>query len=257
MSSIRSPCPPLQLALVGSKRPSGETVSDVGGVAGGASEAVVEVGVVDGARVVLASSGVEGASVAASTAKVALGLGEKLLETVTVDSTSGTITDHLEDHLVAATACRRARAGAVAVVGLHESGVADTVVGGRSANTANALLHHYGKNEAVVDARLGGDRLDGAADGGDLLLGVVDAPAVPDAGVLHGVVVCVPELIEAAPGSVSRPALLDGAVAVVHVVHVGDLTPVQGGSEGGSRQSGRGESKLGKHRDGVVVEVLQ
>lgn len=233
--SIRLPYPPLQLALVGSKRPSGEAVSDVGGVAGSAREAVVEVGVVDGARVVLASSGVEGARVAASTTKVALGLGEKLLETVTVDSTSGTITDHLEDHLIAASACRRARAGAVAVVGLHESGVADTVVGGRSANTANALLHHYGKDEAVVDARLGRDRLDGAADGGDLLLGVVDAPAVPDAGVLHGVVVCVPELIEAAPGSVGRPALLDGAVAVVHVVHVGDLTPVQGGSEGGSR----------------------
>jgi hypothetical protein len=52
-------------------------------------------------------------------------------------------------------------AGSGAVVRLHESWVADAVVGGWGADTTVAFLHHDGEDEARVDAGGCADGLDG------------------------------------------------------------------------------------------------
>jgi hypothetical protein len=118
---------------------------------------------VDATRVVEAGSAVE----------VLIGAGACLVnavgETVAIVRTGGSLADHLGDDT------RRARrlnlagqvrvAGSVAVVALHETWIADTVVGGVDAYAAAGLLEHDGKDEAVVNTSLPGDLLDRVPDG--------------------------------------------------------------------------------------------
>lgn len=60
------------------------------------------------------------------------------------------------------------------IVVRHQSRVFDAVIGGRSTDTPTQLLHNDGQDEAVVDAGLEGDRLDGIIDGADFKAIVVD-----------------------------------------------------------------------------------
>lgn len=148
----------------------------------GACEAVVEVVVVNRARVVQPSSRVVGTSSAASAAKLGLGTGKELLKTVSVNGASGAIADHLNDPVIATATNTSISTSTIAVVGLHKARVANAIVGGRGADTTNRLLHDDSEDEAVVDASLARDLLDSGVDIGNLLLGVVDgAPAVPNA----------------------------------------------------------------------------
>ena len=59
-------------------------------------------------------------------------------------------------------------AGRVAVVVLHQAGVADAEVGRGDADAAAGLLENGGEDEAVVHFGLLGDLLDGVVDGSDL-----------------------------------------------------------------------------------------
>lgn len=64
-------------------------------------------------------------------------------------------------------------AGSSAVVVLHQSWVANSVVCGWSADTAVRFLHYDGEDEACVDASAGGDTVDGGLHRGDFVGGVV------------------------------------------------------------------------------------
>lgn len=233
----------LQGALRVSEGPASEPVSNVSSVAGSASKAVVQVVVVDRAAVVKTSSSI--VSPSATVAKLAGGARKGLLDAITIGSTRGTVTDHEED-LVG-----RARVNAVAaarpVVGLHKTGVEDAVVGSWDTDAALALLHDNGEDEAVVDASLSRDLLDGAVDVVDLLLGVVSAPAVPAAGLLHQGQVGGPELIERAPGLNGGPASTGRAVTLVEGVLVGDGG---GGRSGQVEGAGRGTGSQREGKDG-------
>lgn len=115
----------------------------------------------DGARVVDAGSAVKGGDIAPA------GLVDAVGETVTVVGTSSTLADHLVD------GSRRARvldiaivvAGAGAVVVLHQTGVANTIVGGLNTDTAARLLHDDSQDEAVVNTSGGSSLLDAVPDG--------------------------------------------------------------------------------------------
>ncbi len=91
----------------------------------------------------------------------------QLAEAVAGVGASSAITNHLQDGGVRARVADHAVviAGAGAVVVLHQTGVSNTEVGGVDANTASRLLEDYGEDEAVVDASLLGDLLNGVPDG--------------------------------------------------------------------------------------------
>ena len=205
----------LELAAGVGEGPAGEAVGDVGGVAGGAGEGVVEVGVVDGAAVVETGGGVVGTGVGG--AEGSAGGGEGLLDAVAVGGTAGAVTDHLDDGLVGAGV--DAGAGAAAVVRLHQAGVDNAVVGRGHADAALGLLHDDGQDEAVVDAGLARNLVDGALDAADLGLRVVRAPVVPAAGLADQGQVGLPELVVGAPGVGGGPV---GAVTGVEGVGVRD-----------------------------------
>lgn len=241
----------LGTALRRSKGPAGETVGDVGGVAGGAATAVVEVAVVGRAAVVDAGGGVELA--AAVVARVSLGRGEGLLEAVAGRGAAGAVADHLGN--LAGRAGVEAGAAAGAVVRLHEAGVADAVVRGGHADAALALLHDNGEDEALVDARLAGHGVDGVLDVANLGGRVLGAPAVPAARLLHQRHVGVPELVKGAPGAHGGPALAGRAVALVKGVGVAVAGNELGGGRGdGSCKGSGGDAELGIH-DEVLGEV--
>ena len=251
--------PPLDVAAAGGEGPAREAVGNVHGVAGGAGEAVVEVGVVDGAAVVQTGGGIVRA--AAGVAELGGGAGVGLLEAVAVGGAGGAVADHLDDLVLGAGV--DAGAGAGAVVGLHEARVDDAVVRGGRAHAALALLHDDGQDEAAVDARLARDLLDGRVDAVDLVRRVVGAPAVPAAGLGHERRVGGPELVVAAPVHVRGPAGAGGTIALVGDVLVGDGEGVGDGAvvvgaldgEGGA-EGGEGEDNGGKHFEGLVVVVF-
>ena len=55
---------------------------------------------------------------------------------------------------------------------LHEARVRDAVIGCWGADTAAGFLHYNCKNEAVVNERGGGDKLNGFVHVHDFLVGV-------------------------------------------------------------------------------------
>lgn len=230
----------LQPALSGGKGPASETVGNIGAVASSAAKTVVEVVVVNRAAVVHArSSKVVSLRTSASSTS---SLSKSLLKTVTVLSTGSAVTNHLEDRVPGAGVDASARARAV--VRLHETRVADTVVGGGSADTALGLLEDNGEHEAGADLGFSGDLVDGLLDVVDFVLGVVGAPAVPVARVAEDVEVSVPELVEGSPLAEGRPV---GSVAGVEAVGVGDGALLDGsGGSGWESGSGAGESESGE-----------
>ena len=231
-----------------SEDPASEAVGHVGSVTRGRSEALIEVVIVDGSAVVLASSRVGSASTRPDRAAC---LGEDLLEASAMSSSGSAVADHEEDLVKGAGA--DLEAAALTVVGLHETRVDDAVVGGVDADAALALLHDYREDEAGVDASLAGDLPDGSVDVGNLLRRIVLVAAVPLARVLHDGGVDGPELFVRAPGIRVGPAGLGSAVALVEAVRVrvggrrsqeflGWGTESRGGKE-------RSDSKLGEHLD--------
>lgn len=115
---------------------------------------------------------------------VGASLRDELLEAVTFRSARGAVLDHLRDLVRGARVLDAAVvARSSAVVALHETGVDDSIVGGGSAHTTVALLHHDGENETRVDASRLADRLDAVGHVAHLLLrGVGNAPLVAGAG---------------------------------------------------------------------------
>ncbi len=55
---------------------------------------------------------------------------------------------------------------------LHQARIGDSVIGCWGADTAAGFLHHYSKDEAVVDECGGGGELDGFVHIHDLFMGV-------------------------------------------------------------------------------------
>jgi hypothetical protein len=162
------------------------------------------------AGVVAASGLVVRSSIAGATVG-----GDELLQTITVGSTHGTITDHLLDLGGRAGVLDRAVdvAATLAIVGLHETGVNDAVVGGLDTDTAVALLHNDGQDEARVDARLTGDLGDGGLHVGHLGLGGIgDTPL--GTGRAHDLLVALEHIIEGGnPVGDGGPSIRDLAVA--------------------------------------------
>lgn len=241
------------LASASSQGPASETVGNIGRVATGSSEGVVEVVVVDRAAVVHASRGI----VVTSTIVVggSPGLVKSLAKTITVGGSGSAVADHLDDLVVGA----RVDTGAVtgAVVGLHETRVADTVVGHGSADTALGLLHDNGEDVAPLNTSLARDLDNSVPDVVDLRLGVISAPAVPAARLAHERLVDAPELVPGAPGRSHGPALRRGAVAVVHDVAVVDGAGVEllgGGCGRGDGDHGESSEKdVGKHLEKILI----
>ncbi len=158
------------IAAAGAGGPAKQTVGNVRSVAvSGDAGAQVTVGG-NRAGVVAASSLVVRSSIARATVG-----GDELLQPITIGSTHGTITDHLLDlgGWARVLDCTVDVAATLAVVGLHETGVDDAVVGGVDAGTAVALLHNDSQDEAGIDAGLAGDLGDGGLDVGHLALGII------------------------------------------------------------------------------------
>lgn len=113
----------LSSAAGSSEGPASESVGNIGSVAVGASETVVQVAVVDRSAVVHTG----GRIVRTGTLVVdgGRGLGKGLLQAISRSCSVGTVLDHSVDGRIGA----RVDAGAVAsaVVGLHEAGVANSL----------------------------------------------------------------------------------------------------------------------------------
>lgn len=180
------------VAAAGAGGPAKQAVGNVRSVAV-SSDTGAQVTVRSNRAGVVAASGLV---VRSSIAGATVG-GDELLQTITVGSTHGTVTDHLLDLGGRAGVLDRAVdvAASLAVVGLHETGVDDAVVGGLDADTAVALLHNDGQDEAGVDARLAGDLGDGGLHIGHLGLGGIgDTPL--GARRAHDLLVALEHIIE-------------------------------------------------------------
>lgn len=93
----------------------------------------------------------------------------QLLQAITGRSTLGTVADHLENAALG-VAWVESDTG----VGLHDARVTDAVVRGANADVAAGFLHDDAKDDAAVDAGLGGDLLNGSLDEGDFAGAVVE-----------------------------------------------------------------------------------
>lgn len=182
----------LSPALAGSKGPTSKTVGNILGVASSASQAVVEVVVVDRTTVVHSGGGVPRPRTIADDGGSLL---MSLHQAISMLSTLCSVSDHLQDLVLRTRVDAGAHSGAI--VGLHKSGVDNTllsvsfsqetiivyeasyVVGGGSSSATLALLDNNGKNESTVNASLSSNLVDSAANAVDLLFGVVHAPTVP------------------------------------------------------------------------------
>ena len=203
------------VALGGSADPTGETVGNIASVAVGSDTVLELASGGDGTRVVDSSGAVEGRDVATTRLVDAVG------ETVTRVGSGSTLKDHLVDGLVGARVLNPAVvvAGSLTIVVLHQTGVANSVVGGVNADAATRLLHDDGENEAVVDTSGGSGLLDTIPDGSNLGTRVVGL-AEPATGVEHSVLVVVEHVLEAHPAALGRPASTSGTVPPVHGVAV-------------------------------------
>lgn len=81
-------------------------------------------------------------------------------------------------------------------MGLEEAWVCVGPGSGLHADAAIGLLHHDREDEGFVDTRGSRDVLDGRPDVGEFLLGVVDLAECVGAGLLHDVLVDVPQVVE-------------------------------------------------------------
>lgn len=145
--------------------------------------------------------------------------GDRAGQAVALPRARHAIGDHAQDLLVGARRLGFAVAGVAAMrafVVLHDAGVAHGSVGGHARGGAHAafrFLHDHGEDEAVVDARRVGDRLDrvveGLAFGGAQVGFVVDGVAAAR----YDVLVYRPQVVEAEPLEAGGPAGGGGPVA--------------------------------------------
>lgn len=187
-------------------RPTHQTVGNIANVAVSGNAVLQQAATSNRTRVVDATSLVVRGGVGATTQR-----SEDLLQAVTRGGTHGAVLDHAGDFTGGAGALVEARVSAV--VGLHETGVHDTVVGGWGANASVGLLHDDGEDEALVDAGRLGDRLNGGLEVGGFLVGVVflaEALARLGDDVLQ---VGCPHAVEVLPLVERRPAFGGLAVA--------------------------------------------
>ena len=129
-------------------------------------------------------------------------LRKELLQTIAVGRPHGTITDHLLDLgggarvLDILGGIDAGIAAALAVVGLHETRIDDTIVGSVHAHATVAFLHDDSQNEASIDTRLASNLGDGALHVGHFALsGVGNAPL--GARRAHDRLVALEEIIKA------------------------------------------------------------
>ena len=135
-----------------------EPVGDGLDISSGGADGVVEVGLVHGSGVVPAEGLV-----------VVVVAGVELLEAVAGRGALGAVADHLEDAALG-VAVVEGDTG----VGLHDARVADAVVGGADADVAPGFLHDDAEDDALVDAGLRADFLDGLFDEADFAGAVVE-----------------------------------------------------------------------------------
>lgn len=147
-------------------RPAHQTVGNIANVAVSGNAVLQQAATSNRARVVDATSLVVRGGVRATAQR-----SEDLLQAVTRRGTHGTVLDHAGDFAGRAGALVEARVRAV--VGLHETGVLDAVVGGWGAHASVGLLHDDGEDEARIDAGGLGDGLNGGLEVGGFLVGVV------------------------------------------------------------------------------------
>lgn len=162
-SSIKS-------AFTRSMDPSCETISNIGGVALG-SNAVTQVArCINGTRVIDPGRLIERCGI------VGVRLVDALSKAIPGVGASTTVANHPSDDLLRARHLDLPMAITCAgtIVILHQARVSDAVVGGRGTDTPTRLLHNDGQDEAVVDAGLEGDLLDGIIYGADFKAVVVD-----------------------------------------------------------------------------------
>ena len=172
---------------------SHEPVGNRLNISTGSANRVVEIILVHGARVIPAESLIV----------VAVSL-IQLLQAVPGRSALGAVANHLED-----AALGIVRVEGDAGVGLHDARVPDAVVRGPDADVAAGFLHDDAQDDALVDAGLGADLVNGFLDEVDLAGAVVEGH---ERGVLG------PEGLVAGPilgvGEVGgRAAVLDIAAA--------------------------------------------
>lgn len=257
----------LSPALAGSKGPTSETVSNVLGVATSASQAVVEVIIVDRTTVVHSGGGVPRPRAIANNGGSLL---MSLHQAISMLSTLCSVSDHLQDLVLRTRIHAGAHSGTI--VGLHQSGVDNTlihvsisgetitafdfsyVVGGGSSSATFALLDNYGKNESTVNASLSSNLVDSATNAVDLLFGVVHAPAVPATGLAHQGDVGVPELLPRAPSILVRPASSNRSVSLVAAVRIYDT--FSQGRPGGRKSGDNANKGESSESDSVHVEKI-
>ena len=131
----------------------------------------------------------------------------QLLQAISGRGTFGTVANHLEN-----AALGVARVECDTSVGLHDTRVSDTVVGGTDTDVAAGFLHNDAKNSAGIDAGLGGDLVDGSLDEADFAGAVVKGH---QGGVLG------PEGVVAGPGAWVREVGSGAAVRDIATTDTG------------------------------------
>ena len=241
------------MAASGGKEPALETVGNISNIAVGAATAVVEVAEGSGAGVVGAGSDVVGPGVLGTSDLDTLGQGSS--ETVTRRGTDDTILDHLINHGVGTRVDTSAGAGSV--VGLHKTGVADTVACGASTNATLAFLHDNRKNESSVNQGLVGVLLDSLLDAGNLGSRVFGTHIIPATGVLHSAGSTVPERVPRGPVLTALPASADRTIAVSHGVGIaGRAFTLNQATFGGARGESSGDCRKSESDESVHFDEV-
>lgn len=147
---------------MGRIHPPGQPVGDITSIAMRSNTALKSGAPVNRAGVVDPRSAVE------ATVTRPARLVDTVRQAVAVIGTGRALADHLGDDTRRAGVLHLARdvavAGPGAVVALHQARVAHAVVGRPHARAAAGFLDDDGEDHAVVDARFGGDLLDGVPD---------------------------------------------------------------------------------------------
>jgi len=146
---------------------------------------------------------------------------DQLSETRSASSPSGTLADHACDLILGAERLYLVVvvAGRLAVMVLHEAGVADTVVGGVDSDAAFGLLHDDGEDEAMIDLRGLSDRFDRGLDICVLFV-CVGGNRELSAGGLHEGLIRFEHLVVGYPIGLRRLACTSGTVTAVHLVRI-------------------------------------
>lgn len=225
----------IKSAFTRSMDPSYEPISNIGGVAIGSNAPTQIARCINGTRVIDPGRLIERCGI------VDVRLVDALSKAIPSVGASTTVANHPSDNplrarhldLPMAITC----AGTIVI--LHQARVFDAVIGGRSTDTPPRLLHNDGQDEAVVDAGLEGDLLDGIIDGADFKAIVVDLLELMARAKHQGLIVVEPlqeislvafapcidcgclHVYEGHPSASGGPPMLVGPVSVILDIAVG------------------------------------